>query len=50
MCLKFECDCVVFASKKRLFQSTALLYLKLRFRKVVDGLGSARSVSIFLRL
>ena len=48
--LKSNNDCAVFASQERLFQSIAPLYLKLRFRKFVYGLGSARSVSIFLRL
>ena len=45
-----DSDWAVFASKESLFQRIAPLYLKLRFRKFVYGLGSARSVSIFLRL
>ena len=49
--LNLESDCAVFASQERLFQSIAPLYLKLRLRKLVFGLGSAlRSVSKFLRL
>ena len=44
LCLKSDNDCAVFASWERLFQSIAPLYLKLRLRKFVHGLGSAKIV------
>ena len=40
----------VFASKGRLFHSIDALYLKLRFKKLVFGFGSARSISWFRKL
>ena len=40
----------VFASKGRLFHSIDALCLKLRFKKLVFGFGSARSISWFRKL
>ena len=49
LCLKSASDCDVFAHRKDCSRALHTpLYLKLRFRKFVYGLGSARSVSIFL--
>ena len=49
-CLKIEIDCASFASRQRLFQSFAPLYLKLFFRNSVLGLGKAISVSVLLKI
>jgi hypothetical protein len=38
-------EVALFASNGRLFHSIDALYLKLRFKKLVFGFGSARSVS-----
>ena len=49
-CLKIEIYRASFASRERLFQSFAPLYLKLFFRNSVLGLGKAISVSVLLKI
>ena len=51
ICLVKECNVSQdLASGDKLFRSMARLYLKLLFKNSLFGFGSARSVSLFLRL